>query len=178
MVYTFIYNTHTVTSDVQQASITFFQNNIFMMCTFANTITALGCIFNLTLTNSTEMFYLPRDEMAMVSQCNISSSQRMAYTSIEVMDWESDGNPGTLRIPIMPVVVSDDANYTQLTGCVVESKSYGIGPTQVTSDSHVYYLQDLVGSLVVSKYLCVCVCVCVCVCEKCVCVCVCMCVCV
>ena len=49
----------------------------------------------------------------------------MAYTSIEVMDWESDGSFGTLRIPIpMPVVVEQEGNYTQLTGCVIESKPY------------------------------------------------------
>ena len=119
-------HTHTVTSDVQEASLTFFENNIFMTCTFADTVTSQGCVFNLTLANGTEMFYLRRDDdNTMASQCNVSSSQRMAYTSIEVMDWESDGTLGALRIPIpMPVVVEQEGNYTQRTGCVVESKPY------------------------------------------------------
>ena len=119
--------THTDTSDIQQISLTFFENNIFMTCTFADTVTSQGCIFNFTLANGTELFYLSRDPAsAVVSQCNVSSSQRMAYTSFEVMDWESDGSLGSLRIPIPippgPVVVEQEANYTQLTDCVVESK--------------------------------------------------------
>ena len=82
-------------------------------------------MFNLTLANGTELFYLRINEgtNAVVSQCNVSSSQRMAYTSIQVMDWELDGAFGTLSIPIpMPVLVEREGNYTQLTGCVIERK--------------------------------------------------------
>ena len=119
-----LYKTHTDTSDVQQAFLTFFENNIFMMCIFADVVTSQGCIFNLTLANGTELFYLPRDPSnTMVSQCNVSSSQRGAYISLEVMDWEMDGSFGSLRIPIPnPPIIEVEADYTQLTDCVVESK--------------------------------------------------------
>ena len=96
-----------------------------MTCTFADVVTSQGCVFNLTLANGSELFYLPRDQSdTMVSQCNVSSSQSGAYTSYEVMDWELDGSFGSFRIiiPNPPPVVELEADYTQLTGCVVESK--------------------------------------------------------
>lgn len=115
---------YTDTSDVQQASLTFFENNIFMTCSFADVVTSQGCVFNLTLANGTELFYLARDPSeSMASQCNVTSSQRGAYVSFEVMDWELDGSFGSFRIRIPdPPVIEVEADYTQLTGCVVESK--------------------------------------------------------
>ena len=92
-----------------------------MTCSFADVVTSQGCVFNLTLANGTELFY-PSESMA--SQCNVSSSQRGAYISFEVMDWESDGSFGSFQICIPdPSVIEVEADYTQLTGCVVESKS-------------------------------------------------------
>ena len=116
--------THAVTSDVQRASIVFFQNNIFMNCSFANSVAGRGCIFNLSLVNTSELFYLPRDGvMAVTSQCNTTSSQSMAYTSFAVLDWESDGSPGQLPILVpRPLDIAEETNYTQLTGCIVPSK--------------------------------------------------------
>ena len=117
---------HSDTSDVQQASLTFFENNIFMTCIFADVVTSQGCVFNLTLANGTELFYLPRDPTdSMVTQCNVSSSQKGAYSSFEVMDWKLDGSFGSFRIRIPnPPIIEPESDYTRLTGCRVESKPH------------------------------------------------------
>ena len=95
-----------------------------MNCSFANSVSGQGCIFNLSLVNTSELFYLPRDvNVAVTSQCNATSSQNMAYTSFVVLDWESDGNPGQLPIQLpRPPDIAEETDYTELTGCIVPSK--------------------------------------------------------
>lgn len=108
------------TTDTQAASITFFENNVFLTCDFASNSNALGCEFQLNVVNGTEEFFLSRTNSS-VSQCNQTMNQRDAYISLVVRDVEADDSRGTVEIiPTEPDdMVMDAGTYTAQTGCTI-----------------------------------------------------------
>ena len=102
---------------MQQAGIVFFQNNVFLNCSFASNSNADGCEFQLRLVNRTDMFFLPQTE-PVVSQCNQTMNEADAYVQLVAVDREADGT-SSMRAPIVlqPVVIEDAEAYTSLTGC-------------------------------------------------------------
>ena len=106
-----------MTTDVQAASVTFFENNVLLECTFAAQTSAAGCRFLFTISeNDTETFDVPVSEQR---QCIISGNMQNAYPSIVVVDWESEMNYGTFEIPVVRnPEITGAANFTMATGCV------------------------------------------------------------
>ena len=56
---------------------------------------------------------------SVVSMCGMAANQKEAYNRVEVFDLEADGTDGSLRINITSstVVLEDEEEYVQLTGC-------------------------------------------------------------
>ncbi len=107
------------TTDTQIANITLFENNIFMNCVFATNSNALGCVFQLNVTNGTESFFLPRSS-SMTSQCNQTMNQPDAYEfPLFANDREADGGIGTSAIMVEHVILEDAQSYTSNTGCTI-----------------------------------------------------------
>ena len=115
------YLTCTGTTDVQQAGIIFFENNIFLNCTFASNSDARGCEFQLELVNRTDTFFLsqPQSESG-ASQCNQTMNQADAYVRLVAVDREADGT-SSMALPIMlePLVIENADKYMSLTGCSI-----------------------------------------------------------
>ena len=112
----------TDTTDVQTVQAVFFQNRLFLQCSFAANSQARGCIFTLVLigsNNETERFEVRRRGNA-GSLCTTANNQREVYSSVLTMDWEENGEEGSVTLNVTNVVrnVSTLADYTSLTGCV------------------------------------------------------------
>ena len=112
----------TDTTDVQTVQAVFFQNRLFLQCSFADNSQARGCVFTLVLigsNNETERFEVRRQGNA-GSLCTTANNQREVYSSVLVMDWEENGEDGSVTLNVTNVVmnVSTLAEYTSLTGCV------------------------------------------------------------
>ena len=56
------------------------------------------------------------------SQCNVLPNMPNVYTSIDVLDWESDGRYGTLPVSPDSVTLNTEQEYLEATGCVLPSK--------------------------------------------------------
>jgi len=98
------------TTDVQNATVTFFGTQVFLTCTFANRSSARGCIIRFTLSsNRTEQFNITRAEAKL---CSMVANQLIAYDRVEVLDWEADGNEGTLSIRVQPLEAVDEQSFT------------------------------------------------------------------
>jgi len=106
------------TTSVQSASITFFETNVLLTCTFANQTPALGCVISLTLANAStpEQFFLSQNVTGS-RQCNTTQNRENAYTVVEAVDWESDQTQGSFPVPIEPLDLEDASNFTALTQC-------------------------------------------------------------
>ncbi|XP_064397689.1 uncharacterized protein LOC135344423 [Halichondria panicea] len=103
------------TTDVQSASITFFDTNVFLECTFVNMIAGLGCAFRLTVTSGdVETIFVPVNAGSM---CSMTQNMQNAYTSIKAVDWESDMVFGMAATRVT-INSADADNYTMVTGCV------------------------------------------------------------
>lgn len=113
----YVYSLYIGTVDLQAASITFFENNIFVTCTFASDSTASGCAIQLVLVNTTEVFVVFQSVTNNVSLCNQTMNQRDAYISISAGDFENNGDLGTELILLEPLVLTDADSYTSWTGC-------------------------------------------------------------
>lgn len=113
------------TSDVQSARVIFFDNNVFLFCSFADGSLAVGCMFtfqvNLNGTGNEEFIVL----QSMGGQlCNVTANQLSGYMDIVVFDLESDGvsvTPVSIIVDIVTVGSEDD--YTEMTGCTVQQGS-------------------------------------------------------
>ena len=117
------------TTDLQVASVIFFENNIFVTCTFASDSIALGCAIQLVLVNATE----PEQLLVLqsgtnVSQCNQTMNQRDAYVSILAGDYEDNGELGTEPLLLEPLVLTDADSYMSWTGCDIPQPVPDPGP--------------------------------------------------
>ena len=110
--------TITDTTDVQFTEVVFFENRLFLRCSFADNSQARGCIIRFTLssTNETESFDVRRKSGFM---CTNANNQREAYNSVVVLDREAGGMEGnvTLNITQSVVNVTSLEQYIELTGC-------------------------------------------------------------
>lgn len=108
------------TSDVQTAEAIFFENRLFLRCSFAGNSQARGCVVILTLigTNETERFDVMRaGGNVRASLCTMADNQREAYRSIEAFDFEANGNIGLVNLNVSSNVLDTEEEYVQLTGC-------------------------------------------------------------
>ena len=97
------------TTDVQNATVTFFSTQVFLTCTFANRSSARGCIVRFALSsNRTEQFNITRTEAQL---CGMTANQMTAYDRVEVLDWEADGNEGALPIRVQPLEAVDEQSF-------------------------------------------------------------------
>ena len=108
------------TSDVQTARVVFFENNVFLTCSFAGGSVAQGCRFTFQVNrNATdnELFLVLRLESG--QQCNNSVNEHNGYVNISAVDVEEDGTLGRQSLVVVAVVVESEAEYEEMTGCRV-----------------------------------------------------------
>ena len=102
---------HTVhftdTTDVQSVEAVFFENRLFLRCSFADNSQARGCIVNLILssTKQTERFEVARQGSS-GSLHTTSLNQREVYSSVVAMDWEANENSGNVTLNVTNSVQS------------------------------------------------------------------------
>ena len=106
------------TTDVQSAEVVFFENRLFLRCSFADNSQAQGCIIRLTLssTNETERFQISHRSGSL---CTTANNQREAYSSVVILDWEENGMEGNVSLDTAQTVVNVSTleQYTEITGC-------------------------------------------------------------
>ena len=113
------------TTDVQTAVVIFFENNIFLSCSFASGSVAFGCEFQFQVNlNGTseglEEFVVERSGVH-GSLCSASSNQRNGYMTISVLDLEQDRmTRGSVALTPGEQVLETEADYMQQTGCSVQ----------------------------------------------------------
>jgi hypothetical protein len=97
----------------------FYENQLFLQCTFADDSRAQGCAVNLTLFggNGTEMYRILRTEDEDKKCFNINNQLR-AYGDIRIFDIEEDGTNGNIGLTIdEPVNVSMAKTFKQMPEC-------------------------------------------------------------
>ncbi len=113
------------TSDVQTARVIFFEDNVFLSCSFAGGSVAQGCRFTFQVNRNdtgNELFSVLRSERG--EQCNSSVNQYNGYDAISVLDVEEDGALGQLPLAVELVVIESQVEYVELTGCRVQQGQY------------------------------------------------------
>ena len=99
------------TSDVQNASVTYYKNDVSLACSFAYRSLARGCVFTFTAAtkngNVLETFYVLRNETSSptAQQCNSTGNRISVYSAIGVVDWQADGSEGRLNVPLQTIRV-------------------------------------------------------------------------
>ena len=119
------------TTDVQTGQVVFFENNIFLTCSFAVGSRATGCIFlfqvnqNGTVVGIEEFVVLRSGGGG--SQCDVSANQRNGYMDLSVQDLEQDGSTrGQVLLTPREIVLETEAEYTELTGCSIPRGEVGV----------------------------------------------------
>ena len=116
------------TTDVQRAEAIFFENRLFLRCSFASSSQARGCAVILTLTGSTETerFDLSIMSDGSASLCAEANNQREAYSSVEALDVEANGSDGVVRLYINSTVtvLMNEGEFIDMTGCRQPSKTH------------------------------------------------------
>ena len=111
------------TTDVQRAEVIFFENRLFLRCSFAANSQARGCAIILTLTGltETERFTISRGSSSLCTEAN---NHREAYSSVEALDIEANGSDGVVRLNVTStvVVLPTEGEYEAMTGCRQPSK--------------------------------------------------------
>ena len=99
----------------------FFENRLFLRCSFADNSRAQGCIIRFTLSSSNEVesFEVSRESGSL---CTSANNQREAYNStVLVLDREENGEEGSLILNFSLIDsemnVTSLEQYTELTGC-------------------------------------------------------------
>ena len=108
--------TCTDTTDVQTVEAVFFENRLFLRCSFAGNSQARGCIVRLTLssTNETERFEVSRESGSL---CTTANNQRDAYSTMVVLDLEANGMNGSVSLNFNSSLASSQEEFIQVTGC-------------------------------------------------------------
>lgn len=107
------------TSDVQRGRAVFFENNVFLTCSFAGGSEALGCVFVFQVNQNgtgTEEFVVLQSMSS--RQCNVTGNQMNGYTDLFVFDLMS-GGIGQVALAVDATPVSSEADFTAMTGCTV-----------------------------------------------------------
>jgi hypothetical protein len=122
-----------VTSDVQNATITFLNTTVSLECAFASSGSAVGCRFTLQLPDSTtsETFDLDRPSDESAQLCATTQNMREAYQVITVEAIGSDGGTGSFRV--IPLVNETD-DVADITPCELPITMIVEGPTLSTAE--------------------------------------------
>ena len=106
----------TDTTDVQTVEAVFFENRLFLRCSFAGNSQARGCIVRLTLssTNETESFEVSRESGSL---CTTANNQRDAYSTMVVLDLEANGMEGNVSLNFNSTLLTSQEEYIHVTGC-------------------------------------------------------------
>ena len=101
------------TSAVQTARAIFFENNVFLTCSFAGGSIVEGCIFMFQVNQNgtgTEEFVVVGSQ-----QCNVTANQLNGYMDISAFDL------GSNLVPIMvdTILLTSEMDFTSTTGCIV-----------------------------------------------------------
>ena len=118
--------------DVQSVEAVFFENCLYLHCSFVNGSRACGCIVQLTSSssNTTESFEISRESGFL---CTNSRNQQDVYNSVVVTDRGQNGMQGNVTMDITQTVVNATnlEQYIELTGChegkIVRSTEAEIG---------------------------------------------------
>ena len=110
------------TTDVQIAEVIYFRNRLFLNCSFADNSRARGCAVRLTLTetNDTEIYKFFRDGDALPCFNTDFRLDAGAYNEVVVIvDIEEDNMLGSSNFTVVPMNVSTERSYTDITGCSI-----------------------------------------------------------
>ena len=110
----------TDTTDVQEVKIVFYNNRLFLNCTYRDDSKALGCALKLTVSgsNETEEFNIFRKDEDMIHmKCFDTDNQLEAYGNITVFDIEEDGLESNTSLTVVPMEVLTTAAFTRMTKC-------------------------------------------------------------
>lgn len=112
----FIIDFHADTTDVQRVEAIFYENRLYLRCSFATNSVASGCLIKFLLkdSNETEDFEINREKGY---SCNTTKNQFGAYSGFVVLDIEASGSKGNTSLPVFPMNVSTLDEYEQETGC-------------------------------------------------------------
>jgi hypothetical protein len=109
------------TTDVQSAEVMYFQNYLFLRCFFANNFQqARGCAVRLTLADSNEIEtyqFLLDDGVLPCFRTDFRLDAAVYNEVVAIIDIEEDGVLGSGNITVVPVNVTTEEMYTEITGC-------------------------------------------------------------
>lgn len=109
------------TSYVQRAQVFFFENTIFLNCTFADNIAGIGCAFGFQ--DRSVFIFLPSTGSQSIGsqQCNSTTNQINSNSAISVFDLESNGTVMVpVAVPVQVIVVGNEETFTDVTECRVQ----------------------------------------------------------
>lgn len=104
---------------MQTGRVVFFENNVFLTCSFAGGAASMGCVFRFQVNQNgtgTETFVVLQSMRS--QQCNVTANQLNGYTDISVFDMRADG-VGQLAIAVDTETVGSEDEFTTTTGCTV-----------------------------------------------------------
>ncbi len=105
---------------MQNASLLYFQRNIYMTCVMASNSKARGCRFILAIGNRTETFDLLLGEGGgALSQCNQTMNLGKVYDTVSVVDILDTGNNGPLPLIVQAQGEADESVYKMTTSCAI-----------------------------------------------------------
>lgn len=105
------------TTAVQTARAIFFENNVFLSCSFAGGSVVEGCVFMFQVNQNgtgTEEFVVLQTMGN--GQCNVTANQVNGYMDISAFDLGSNEVP----ITVDTVMLASEIDFTRMTGCTVE----------------------------------------------------------
>ena len=104
------------TTDVQVAEAIFFENNLYLRCTFAVNSAAQGCLIRLSISgsNDTDDFIVSREAEY---SCNRTNNRLEAYSDVTVSDLEENGMMGNVSLMVVPMEVDTLDDFIVQTRC-------------------------------------------------------------
>jgi hypothetical protein len=104
------------TTAVQTAQAVFFENNVFLTCSFADGSVPDGCVFKFRVNqNGTGDEEIQVLRSMGSQQCNVTANQLNGYMGIFAFDMGS----GVVPIQVDTLMISTEAEFTNITGCII-----------------------------------------------------------
>ena len=94
----------------------FFENNVYLRCTFAVNSAAKGCLIRLSVSsrNDTDDFMVFREAGYL---CNETNNRLEAYSDVTVSDLEENGMVGNISLMVVPMEVATLVEFMEQTRC-------------------------------------------------------------
>lgn len=104
------------TTDVQVVEAIFFENNLYLRCTFAVNSAAQGCLIRLSVSgsNDTDDFRVFREAGY---SCNQTNNRLEAYSDVTVSDLEENWMVGNVSLMVVPMEVFTSNDFMEQTKC-------------------------------------------------------------